>query len=414
MNGGRPRLASYARRLRRAAAVVAVCAMAVAVPSSTYAVVEAESATVAGQGNGLGWQASWRSAPQPPLASGPSHDGFANQTVRMVVYPTVGGQAVRVRLSNLYGTAPLRVGKVAVAEQDSGPTVIADTQRVLTFDGGESATIAAGTETVSDAVSLQTHAGRNVVVSLYLTAGTGPTTWHNKAQATSYISSPGDWATEAGGSPYQSITPSWFFLDGLDVLTHPLRGTVVAFGDSITDGAYSTIDANHTYVDWLSRRLGDYAILNEGIGGNQILTDTLSGGESALHRFQRDVIEQPGVTDVIFLEGVNDIGGGATEQQLVDAMTRLIDEAHAHGLRVIGGTITPFKNSVYDTAAHEQTREAVNRWIRTSGRFDGVADFDQALRDPADPLVIDPRYHTVGDLHPNDAGYKAMADAVNL
>ena len=156
MNGGRPRLASYARRLRRAAAVVAVCAMAVAVPSSTYAVVEAESATVAGQGNGLGWQASWRSAPQPPLASGPSHDGFANQTVRMVVYPTVGGQAVRVRLSNLYGTAPLWVGKVAVAEQDSGPTVVADTQRVLTFDGGESATIAAGTETVSDAVSLQT------------------------------------------------------------------------------------------------------------------------------------------------------------------------------------------------------------------------------------------------------------------
>ncbi|GIH14880.1 SGNH/GDSL hydrolase family protein [Rugosimonospora africana] len=399
------------RHSLRVAAVVAVVAAAIAGSGSTDAVAGQDPAPA---GPGSGWQASWRTAPQPPIATGPSHDGFTGQTVRMVIHPTAGGQAVRVRLSNLYGTAPLQVAKVAVATQDTGPTAVAKTQRVVTFDGSDSATIPAGGETVSDAVPFATRAGKNLLVSLYLTGPTGPTTWHNKAQATSYISSPGDWTTEPGGSPYQSITPSWFFLDGLDVLTHPLARTIVAFGDSITDGAYSTIDADRTYPDWLARRLGDYAVLNEGIGGNQILTDTQGGGPSALHRIQRDAFEQPGVTDVIFLEGVNDIGANATAQQLIDGMTQIVDQAHARCLRIIGGTITPFKNSVYYTDEHEKTREAVNAWIRTSGQFDGVADFDKALRDGTDPLVIDPRYHTVGDLHPNDAGYKAMAAAVNV
>jgi lysophospholipase L1-like esterase len=406
MRAQRRRHSTSGRGRLRAVAVVALVAAAYAPPNSVH--------TVADQKTQLAWQASWRNAPQPPIASGPSHDGFTNQTVRMIVHPTAGGQAVRVRLSNLYGTAPLQVGKVAVAEQDTGPTAVASTQRVVTFDGSGSITIPAGGETLSDAVPFETRAGRNLLVSLYLTGSTGPTTWHNKAQATSYISGPGDWTTEPGGSPFQSITPSWFFLDGLDVLTHPLAGTIVAFGDSITDGAYSTIDADHTYVDWLARRLGDYAVLNEGIGGNEVLADTPGGGQSALMRFQRDALEQPGLTDVIFLEGVNDIGANATVQQLIDGMTQIIDQAHAHCLRIVGGTITPFKNSVYYTDDHEKTREAVNQWIRTSGQFDAVADFDKALRDKSDPLVIDPRYHTVGDLHPNDAGYKAMAAAVNV
>lgn len=390
----------------RAAAVLALAVAAIAGQSPTNA--------VAGQDPASGWHASWRTAPQPPLASGPSHDGLTGQTVRMIIHPTVGGRAVRVQLSNLYGTTPLQVGRVAVAQQDTGPAAVARTQRVVTFGPSPSLTIPAGDQAVSDAVPLEVRAGRNLLVSLYLPGATGPTTWHNKAQATSYISSPGDWTTEPGGSPYQGITPSWFFLDGLDVLARPLAGTIVAFGDSITDGAYSTIDADHTYVDWLAHRLGDYAVLNEGIGGNRILTDTPGGGQSALHRIQRDAFEQPGVTDVILLEGVNDIGANATAQQLIDGMTQIVDRAHARCLRIIGGTVTPFKNSVYDTDEHERTREAVNQWIRTSGKFDGVADFDKALRDSADPLVIDPRYHTVGDLHPNDAGYKAMAAAVTL
>jgi lysophospholipase L1-like esterase len=392
------------RRLR-VAAVVAVCAAAVAIPVATYASTDNATAS--------SWQPSWRTAPQQPVASGLSHDGFTNQTVRMIVRPTVGGPALRVRLSNLYGTTPLSVGPVAVAEQDVGPTVVAHTQRVVTFAHSESTTVAAGTEAVSDPVSFRTRAGRNLVVSVYLTGPTGPATWHNKAQTTSYISSPGDWATEPGGSPYQSITPSWFYLDGVDVLARPPAGTVVAFGDSITDGSYSTMDADSTYPDWLARRAGNYAVLNEGVGGNRILTDTPGGGESALHRFERDVLDQ-GASAVVFLEGVNDIGANATAQQVVDGLTQLIDEAHAHCVRIIGGTITPFENSVYDTPEHEQIRESVNQWIRTSGQFDGVADFDRALRDPADARRIDPRYHTVGDLHPNDVGYRVMADTVDL
>jgi lysophospholipase L1-like esterase len=362
----------------------------------------------------LRWQASWRTAPQPPTPAGPSHDGMTNETIRMIVHPTVGGQELRVRLSNAYGTTPLDVGTVAVGVQQAGPTVIPQTQHVVTFAGSDSVTIPVGAEAVSDPISLHVRKANNLAISVYLPQTTGPTTWHRLAQATSYISTSGDWAAEPGGSPYQSIISSWFFLDGVDVLTRPLAGTIVAFGDSITDGAYSTLDADDTYPDWLARRVGSYAVLNEGIGGNEILADTPTGGESALHRFERDAVSQLGVTDVIFLDGVNDIGADATASQLIDAMRQLIAQAHADCLTIIGGTIMPFKDSVYFTAEHEQTREAVNEWIRTSGQFDGVADFDKALRDPADPLVIDPRYHTVGDLHPNDLGYKVMADTIDL
>jgi lysophospholipase L1-like esterase len=359
------------------------------------------------------WQASWRTAPQPPLASGVSHAGFTNQTVRMVIRPTVSGSAVRLRLSNAYGTAGLRVGQVAVAEQDRGPLVVARTQRVVSFDGAVAVTVAPGDEAISDPVSMPVRRGHNLVVSVYLVGATGPATWHNKAQTTSYVSGPGNWATEPGGSPYQSIVPSWFFLDGLDVSSRPVAGTVVAFGDSITDGAFSTIDAAQTYPDWLSRRFADLAVLNEGIGGNRLLSDTVGGGDSGLHRFGRDVLDQPGVSTVVVLEGVNDIGADATAAQLIEALTQLAVQAHAQCVRVVGATITPFRGSVYDTSAHEQTRQAVNEWIRTSDAFDAVADFDRVLRDPADPLTIAPRYHTVGDLHPNDRGYQAMANALS-
>lgn len=386
----------------RVGMMTAVAVAAVAVPVG-YAVAD--------HGAPTGWQAAWRAAPQPPLASGPSHDGFTNQTVRMIVRPTVSGAVVRVRVSNRYGTDPLQIAKVAVAEHDTGPIVVATTQRVATFGGNASTTVAAGAEAVSDPVPFGARAGRDLVVSIHLAGRTGPATWHRLAQATSYISGGGNWATEPGGSPFQSITPSWFFLDGVDVLARPAKGTVVAFGDSITDGAYSTLDAHRTYPDWLARRAHDYAVLNAGIGGNQLLADTPVGGGSALQRFSHDV---PDGSTAIVLEGTNDIGADATTQQIIDGLTQLVDAAHERCVRVIGATITPFGGSVYDTPAHEEVRAAVNAWIRTSGRFDGVVDFDRAIRDPADPLTIDPRYRTVGDLHPDDAGYQAMADAVDL
>jgi lysophospholipase L1-like esterase len=404
-----------------AALIAAVTAAAVAIPVVT---ADAMRAATTGAGakaaavapadrTALGWHAAWRTAPQPPLGSGPSHDGFNNQTVRMIISPTVGGQAVRVHLSNTYGSAPLHVGGVAVADQQTGPIVAAATQRIVTFGHSTSTTIPAGAEAVSDPVPFHVRAGHNLAVSVHVSGSTGPATWHRLAQATSYVSGHGDWAAEPGGSPYQSITSSTFFLDGLDVLSHPLAGTVVAFGDSITDGAFSTIDAHRSYVEDLARDIPNVAFLNEGIGGNRILTDTPVGGPPALQRFQQDALDQPGVTTVILLEGVNDIGVDATAQQIIDGLTTLIDQAHARCVRIIGGTLSPFGGSVYDTPAHEQTRQAVNEWIRTSGRFDAVADFDRTLRDPSDPLVIDPRYHTVGDLHPNDRGYQAMADTID-
>ncbi len=378
---------------------------AIAIPIATVASPATQAA--------LSWQAAWRTAPQPPLDSGPSHDGFTNQTVRMIIDPTAGGQAVRVRLTNRYGTNPLQVGAVAVADQDAGPIVTAPTQRIVTFAQQGSTTIPVGAEAVSDPVPFHVRAGQPLAVSVYLSGSTGPATWHRLAQRTSYVSGHGNWAAEPGGSPYQSISSSSFFLAGVDVHTRAPAGTVVAFGDSITDGAYSTIDADRTYVDDLARRVGTVAVVNEGIGGNRILTSTPIGGPSALQRFGQDALDQPGVSTVIFLEGVNDIGASATSQQIIDAMTRLIGQAHARCVRIIGGTISPFGGSVYDTPAHEQTRQAVNQWIRESGQFDGVVDFDKALRDPSDPQVIDPRYHTVGDLHPNDSGYQVMADTVD-
>jgi lysophospholipase L1-like esterase len=291
----------------------------------------------------------------------------------------------------------------------------------VTFGGQDSVTIPVGDEVVSDPVRMRVGEEQDLVVSAFFPQATGPTTWHFEAESTSYISQPGDWTAEPGGSPYQTEIPSWFYLDGVDVSRGPVAGTVVAFGDSITDGHFSTIDANGRWPNWLALRIPRYAVINEGIGGNEILNDTPSSGVSALHRFARDVLDQPGVTDVIFLEGINDIGVGNTTGPYVSAtqieagMQTLINEAHAHGIKIFGGTLTPFEGASYYNAAGEAEREAVNQWIRTSGAFDGVVDFDAAVRDPSDPLRLNPIYDTGGGhLHPNDLGYKAMADAINL
>jgi lysophospholipase L1-like esterase len=403
------------RRLGVVAAVavtVGVAAVVGVVPALTATHSRPAASTAADRtGGSARWQAAWRTAPQAPLATGPSHDGFTDTTIRMVVAPSATGSAVRVRLSNAYGTTSLTVGAVSVAEQQAGP-VAAGAPHAITFDGQATTTIPTGTEAVSDPVSLPVRRGHKLIVSVFLPGPTGPVTWHQFAQGTNYVGASGNWTAEPGGSPYQSIASSWFFLDGVDALGPPPAGTVVAFGDSITDGRYSTLDAGNTYPEQLARRLGNRPVLNEGIGGNQLLAATPSGGDAGVLRFGRDAVEQPGVTDIVVLEGVNDIGAGATAAQLIDALSRLVQQAHARCIRIIGATITPFRNSVYDTPAHEQTREAVNAWIRTSGVFDAVADFDRALQDPADPLQLDPRYHTVGDLHPNDVGYRVMADTV--
>jgi lysophospholipase L1-like esterase len=361
------------------------------------------------------WNAAWRASPQAPSAGSPGAVGLTDQTVRMIVRSDVTGNTVRVRLSNGFGASAVRIGKADVAHQTSGPDIAASSDRALTFAGHTSVTIPVGKEVVSDPVKLNVKRGQNLVVSAFFPDATGPTTWHFEAETTSYISTPGDWTAQPGGSPYQTITPSWFYLDGVDVLSHPVKGTIVAFGDSITDGHYSTVDANGRWPDWLARRIPSYSVINEGIGGNQLLADTSGSGISGLHRLSTDALNQPGVTSIILLEGINDIDSDATAAELITGMKHVIARAHARCISVFGGTLTPDQGSSSYTLARESEREALNTWIRTSGAFDGVVDFDAAVRDPNNPLALDPKYDTGGGhLHPNDLGYEAMGNAVNL
>ena len=365
-------------------------------------------------GRGPAWVAAWRAAPQQPIA-GVSDDGFSDQTVRMVVRSGVSGSEVRVRLSNAYGSEPVRVGRASVAQHAGGPTVAEQSRRAITVDGRADFVIPAGAEVVSDPVDLDVDRDRSLVVSLHLPEPTGPATFHRWAESTTYISGKGDWADEPGGSPYQTMTSSWFFLAGVDVKGPPVAGTVVAFGDSITDGHFATIDGNGRYPDWLGRRAPRYAVVNAGIGGNKILADKPTGGESALNRLDRDLIDQLGVTDVILMQGINDIAAGRPADEVIGGLRQIIDRAHARCINVVGGTLTAWEGSSAYTIEREAVREQVNRWIRTGGAFDGVVDFDEATRDPQNPHALRPEYDTGGGhIHPNDLGYRAMADAVDL
>lgn len=405
------------------AIAVATSALAIVVPSIMVPVAaqtadpspgKVADSTVRQDHRGTEWVAGWRAAPQQPM-SGVSDTGFSNQTVRMVIRARASGDEVRVRLSNAYGTQPVEVGRASIATHTSGPGLAEHSRRPVRFHQKVHFSIPVGEELLSDPVKLKVVPGQDLVVSVFLPESTGPATWHRWAEATSYVSELGDWTGEPGGSPYQTTVPSRFFLDGIDIADPGVAGTVVAFGDSITDGHYATIDGNGRWPDWLARRHRKFSVVNAGIGGNKILQDKSTGGESALHRFNRDVVDVPGVTDVIFLEGINDIAADATAGQVIDAMKQIIETAHSHRLNILGGTLTPWKGSSAYTAERERVREEVNRWIRSSRAFDGVVDFDKAVRSPSDRHVLRPKFDTGGGhIHPNDLGYRAMAAAVDL
>ena len=363
---------------------------------------------------GREWVNAWRAAPQQPI-SGVSDKGFGNQTVRMIIRPDAVGHEVRIRLSNAYGSEPVEIGHASVATHTSGPGIVAESSRGVTVDGRADFSIPAGAEVVSDPVDVRVQRDQSLVVSVFFPEPTGPATFHRWAEATTYISEAGDWADEPGGSPYQTMTPSWFFLAGVDVKGPPVAGTVVAFGDSITDGHFATIDANGRYTDWLARRTPRFSVVNAGIGGNKILNDKPTGGESALNRLDRDLIDQLGVTDVIFMQGINDIAAGHTAAEVIEATEQIIATAHENCLNILGGTLTAWEGSSAYTAERESEREELNEWIRTSGAFDGVIDFDEVTRDPENPHALKAEFDTGGGhIHPNDLGYKAMADAVDL
>jgi lysophospholipase L1-like esterase len=366
------------------------------------------------------------SAWSPSMTTGgPSFD---NQTIRMVVHTSIAGSGARITLSNRFSDSPLTVASVDVAEQDTGGAAVPGTSRTVTFDQADSVTIPAGEQLVSDVIPIEVQAEESLLVSLYLPTSTGTSTWHSDAFDTTYIAS-GNHTDDESAMGFATTTTSWYYLAGLDVMSRTARGTVVAFGDSITDGYASSLGTYHRWPDHLARRLDAepgpqrLSVVDAGIGGNRVLTDVPNPwqGVSALKRFRHDALGQPGVTDVILLEGINDIGNNAgpnngplTAQDLINGYLSLINEAHVAGVNIIGATLLPDKGNGYYTSAGEFIRQDVNHWIRTSGAFDGVIDFDRAMRSPYDAAALWPAYDSGDHIHPNDAGMEAMANAIDL
>ena len=372
-------------------------------------------------------------APAAPPAQGNQAPAFAppppinNATLRMVVRTSIGGRRVRIQLSNAFGTAPLTVGAAHIALREKGSASVAGSDRPLTFSGKPSFTIPPAAEVLSDAVDLDVPKLSDLVVSVYIPGDAPAPTMHLTGLHTTYVSKSGDF-TGAPSIDSASTTPIWYWLSSVDVLAPADSGLIVAFGDSITDGATSTVDANMSWPSQLAQRLeaidatANLAIVNQGISGNRLLRD--GAGISALARLDRDVLSQPGVKWVIVLEGINDIGIGAragstaadavTADDLIAAHKQIIERAHTHGIKAIGATLTPFEGAAYYTEAGETLRQAVNQWIRTSKAYDAVIDFDAITRDPDNPKQIRPMYNIRDHLHPNDLGYRVMAEGVDL
>jgi lysophospholipase L1-like esterase len=421
----------------RSAACIVALAATLGGASSAAASPSATSAHHAGTRSpvlGPGWVGTWAGSPQAPtpLLPNPANAGFSNQTVRNIVFTSVGGNEFRIRLSNTFGTRALQVGRASVGVVLTGARLVPGTTHAVTFGGHASVTVPVGAEAVSDPVPLKVSPLETLAVSLYLPVATGRATYHFTAQQTGYVAS-GNKASSTSGAAYTTTDPSWYFLDGLLVHNAQSPGTVVAFGDSITDGFQSQTGANARWPNFLSRRLDAAlgpkapAVEDEGISGNRVLHNSACFGVNALARFQRDVLSQPGVKDVIVLEGINDIGfsqtpntgcsvpnTNVTAAQIEAGYQQLINMAHARGLKIFGATLTPFKGAAYWSPAGEAKREAVNNWIRTSHAFDGVIDFAKAVQDRFNPLYINPAYNSGDNLHPNDAGYQAMGNAINL
>jgi lysophospholipase L1-like esterase len=374
------------------------------------------------------WVGTWASSPlldsharnaEELLAAGTQ----SGATLREVIHVSIGGDMIRVRFSNLYGTSPLVIGAVEIAQTLKGVAIVPGTNKAVTFNGQPSVSIPPGALVVSDPTSFKLAALSDLTVSFFLPNPTGPVTEHQLGNATSYHVTGNVVSSASLDSP--TTATSWYYLNGVDTLAAADAGAVITIGDSITDGAKSTIDTNQRWPDELARRLQadskyrNLSVLNEAISGNKILQD--GAGPNALARFDRDVLAQSGAKYLLILEGINDIGGlhgtpdaGLTAADLISALNQMVVRAHAHGIAVIGCTLTPYHGAGYYTENGEAIRKAVNDWIRTGGVLDGFVDFEAAVRDPNHPDTFLPTVDPGDHLHPNDAGYKAMGDAIDL
>ncbi|WP_039906369.1 SGNH/GDSL hydrolase family protein [Micromonospora lupini] len=382
-----------------------------------------------------GWSAAWSVAHHHPVPSsdwlGPnwSVPGFADESVRQVVRVTAAGSRIRIRVSNRYGSQPLRLTGATVGRSSVGAAVRPGTLRPVTFDQRRSTSVPIGAETTSDPVFLPVRALESLTVTLYFAGPTGPATYHQDGLTTSYRAA-GDHRFDHRAAAFAGETSqSRYHLAGVDVAGSPhTLGTVVTFGDSHTDGYGSTPGADNRYPDQLAERLvatgRPLAVANAGIGGNKLLADSQCFGERGVGRFHHDVLGQPGVRSVVVLIGINDIDGGGypdfgcgaspvvTAGQLIDGHRALIRAARAHRVTVVGATLPPFKGSYGYTQEKEAVRDEVNRWIRTSGEYDAVVDLDRILADPTDRDALRLAYADVDSLHLNDTGATVAAVAV--
>ncbi|KVE27675.1 lipase [Burkholderia singularis] len=383
------------------------------------------------------WVASWATAlqPIPDLAAPPPlyrAPDVAGRTVRQIVYPTIAGRAIRVRVSNAYGKTPLVIGELRIGRSAGGAAVVADSSVALTFGGKSGVEVAPGQERESDPIAFDVARGKPYALSLYMGPRQTMTVWHRVANQINYVSSLGNHAVDAAPDAYRTRFTQSAWVAELAVDAQPAKAAAIAaIGDSITDGMRSSLNRNRRWPDALAARIegvdgAAFGVLNLGISGNRLLSDSRCYGVALERRFERDVLARSGVKVAVVMIGINDINFAAMParagfdcdaphtrvdaQSLIDGYRRLIAAAHARGVAMFGATLTPASLP----QSRESIRRQVNEWIRTSGAFDDVMDFDAALRDPAKPSELQRRYNSGDDIHPNDAGYQAMADAVSL
>lgn len=345
---------------------------------------------------------------------------ISDQTLRQIARISIGGNQVRVKLSNRYGTVPLAVGAAQVALRASEQNIVSGSGRVLTFSGSPAFELPPGAELLSDWVDLEVGNLAELAVDLYLPGDTlaagSPLTVRNGALQTTYVSEPGNHVGSLA-FPVASTRLQWNFLAAAHATPVVRSGTIVAFGDSITEGLRSTANTNRRWPDVFAQRLmalpatRHMGVANLGISGNRVWVGGGATNPSAMSRLDRDALVQPNVTHVIVMLGINDISGGATAEAVIAAHRQVIARARTRGVKIYGATLTPFGNA---PDLREERRLAVNEWIRTSGEFDAVVDFDAAIRDPENPRRMLPVYDSGDSLHPSDAGYEAMGNAVDL
>nr|WP_258002380.1 SGNH/GDSL hydrolase family protein [Burkholderia sp. WAC0059] len=386
-------------------------------------------------GTGAPWVTAWATALQaipqnpalPPLYRAPD---VAGRTVRQIVYPTLGGHVVRIHVSNEYGSEPLVIRALSLAPSAGSAGIDAGRLVQVTFGGRPSLSLPPGGEMDSDPARIEIARGQPYALSAYMGEVQRLTGWHRVASQVNYVSLPGNHVDDASGASYAQRFTQYAWVTGFQIEA-PGASTVAAIGDSITDGMRSSLDRNRRWPDGLARRLAasgntSTAVIDLGISGNRLLNDSACYGDALQRRFGHDVVQHPGVRTAILLIGINDINfqattprsgldcdsphAGVDADDLIAGYRRVIAEAHAHGIRILGATLTPASLP----AGREAIRLAANRWIRTGGAFDGVVDFDAALRDAAHPAQLRSEYDSGDHIHPNDAGYAVMADAVPL